>query len=236
MSKQLVILLGPPGSGKGTLAQSCVRELSWKKLSVGNLCRMHVNSCTAIGKEIDCAIKAGKLVDDELINRMVCQWLIEQVGQKTVLIDGFPRTVTQATLFYKALKQGFLGNNVVIRIVKLFVSDDCAISRLAARIICGRSDCQAVYKVKQHNDAQEGSMSCQACGATLVRRCDDSADTVHDRLATYRYHERALDQYFVQEGVDICELDAEQNVQTVFEHFVETAGVEQDYARAAIRR
>ena len=92
--ERIVLFVGPPGSGKGTLSQKCVQELGWKQISTGDLCRAHIANETEIGKKIDFAIKSGKLVDDGLISQMVFEWFSEQKnGPHTVILDGYPRTV-----------------------------------------------------------------------------------------------------------------------------------------------
>jgi len=150
--KEIVLFLGPPGAGKGTLSHLCVKRLGWVQLSTGNLCREHIAQSTEIGKKIDFALKSGKLVEDSLIVDMVDQWLnglTETVtGGQTVIFDGFPRTVPQAEALQELIaKRG----DISLRLVRLTMSDNDLVTRLLARAICKNNKCQAVYSVHEHS-------------------------------------------------------------------------------------
>ncbi len=94
--RSIVIFIGPPGAGKGSLSQLCVKELGWAQLSTGNLCRYHITEQTELGKQIDLAIKSGKLISDGVIVDMVDKALPETFKQSPIVIlDGFPRTVAK---------------------------------------------------------------------------------------------------------------------------------------------
>src|SRR5438105_2140053 len=98
----IFIFLGPPGSGKGSVSRLCIKDLGWVQLSTGNLCRKHIAKQTEIGKEIDFAIKSGKLVSDDLITNMVLEWFQKDFDDShTVILDGYPRTIMQAQAFTK---------------------------------------------------------------------------------------------------------------------------------------
>ena len=104
--KNLIVFMGPPGAGKGSLSQLCVDEFGWVQLSTGFLCRKHIAAQTTIGRQIDFFIKSGKLVDDSLIVDMVEEWLAEQIDQQRgVILDGFPRSVVQAQALDEILKK-----------------------------------------------------------------------------------------------------------------------------------
>ena len=97
---RVILFIGPPGSGKGTLSQKCVQKLGWQQISTGDLCRRHIAKQTEIGKSIDFAIKSGKLVSDGLISQMVFDWFRqENIESDVVILDGYPRTVNQAKDF-----------------------------------------------------------------------------------------------------------------------------------------
>lgn len=220
MQKEIFIFLGPPGSGKGTLAQLCVEKLSWVQLSTGNLCRSHIAGQTEIGKEIDFAIKSGKLVSDELITRIVEKWFYSQVENHfPVIFDGYPRTLVQAQAFFDFLKNEFPA--VQVHVVRFMVLDDVLIKRLANRYVCKNKSCQAVYSLasKDSDLAPKNDMICDRCGETLVRRSDDEERTIKERLVIYHKHESALVEFFKRAGKDIVEINAAKSLKQVFEDF-----------------
>ena len=104
--RDIIVFIGPPGSGKGTLSGLCVKELGWVQISTGNLCRKHIADKTKIGQEIDFAIKSGKLVSDNLITDMIIDWF-KHVGDqvRTVVLDSYPRTVAQAQALTSFLRR-----------------------------------------------------------------------------------------------------------------------------------
>ena len=103
-NQQLVIFIGPPGAGKGSISQLCVQAFGWKQLSTGYLCRKHINEQTEIGKEIDFSIKSGKLVSDRLIVTLVEQWLADPSQHESpIILDGFPRNIAQAEALHEII-------------------------------------------------------------------------------------------------------------------------------------
>ena len=102
----IVIFLGPPGSGKGSLSNLAIKNMGFNQISTGNLCRHHIANATDIGKQIDVIIKAGKLISDELITNMVFDWLGQQVDKfSPIILDGYPRTVNQAIALEAFVKE-----------------------------------------------------------------------------------------------------------------------------------
>lgn len=224
MSRNVIILMGPPGSGKGTLSQLCVQRLGWKQLSTGGLCRKHVSEGTPIGKAIDTIIRAGTLIPDELVNQMVCDWIAHRMkNDETLLLDGFPRTVTQAQMFMER-KQVQAIDLGTIRAIKLLVSDVCAQERLTGRIICGHNDCQAIYSL--YKEVCDIPHICKACGSSLTKRTDDQDNSIRERLVVYRQHEGALDNYFRTTNVPFWQVNGEQEPEAVFESFIKVIGDE----------
>ena len=101
-TKKIIVFLGAPGSGKGALSRLCIESFGWKQLSTGNLCRKHVSEGTALGQQIDFALKSGTLVSDDVIIAMGREWIEQEIeGAEGLILDGFPRTVVQATGFLK---------------------------------------------------------------------------------------------------------------------------------------
>lgn len=221
MSRQgnVYIFLGPPGSGKGSLSNICVTDLGWLQLSTGNLCREHIAKQTEIGKQIDFAIKSGRLVTDNLIVEMVDKWLEECFATKeNVILDGFPRTVPQARALEALLCNRF--NFVRTSNVKLLIEDDEVVARLMGRYICSNDKCQAVFSLIDGSGLKpKRHMFCDACSAALVRRSDDTEESIRERLKAYHQHEDKLLDFYKDQGQEIIELDAHRPLNMVFEEF-----------------
>lgn len=147
------IFFGPPGSGKGTLARMCQEKLGWVQLSTGDLFRKHISEGTELGKQIDFAIKSGTLVDDKIVTKMVEQWIEEHVATaRAFIFDGFPRTLVQAELFFKLMKEKFA--QLKMQLVEFEISDQTVIDRLSSRRVCQKSSCQAIYSIKKDSSRQ----------------------------------------------------------------------------------
>ena len=212
------MFIGAPGSGKGTLSALCVRELGWERLSTGELCRKHIAEKTSIGTEIDFAIKSGKLVSDILIASMVEQWFVEhKKSNKPVILDGYPRTVSQA----KALDSLFeeLFPNIQLKVVHFLISQDALRERLDGRLICLNTDCQTVYSLKSSELKPRNDMICDLCHGKLGVRKDDQAASVSERLRIYSEHEQVLLHYYCNQGNTPIELRAERDPLGIFEDF-----------------
>lgn len=218
-STDLIILFGPPGAGKGSLSDMCVNKLGWTQLSTGNLCRKHIAEQTEIGKQIDFAIKSGKLVSDSLVMNMVGDWLNMQIGNvPAVILDGFPRTIAQA----KALDGLLQSKNhpMKLNVIRLCIPDERVIDRLGTRYICSNSECQAIYSLgAQSNLVPRKSMTCDKCGHSLMRRKDDEENAIRERLQIYNKHEQDLLNFYRNSHYRLVELNVEKTLPAVFEDF-----------------
>lgn len=222
-SKNIYLFMGAPGSGKGSLAHQCVQGLGWKQLSTGNLCRMHVNGQTKIGKQIDFAIKSGKLISDELITTIVVEWLKQVSRDSTaVILDGYPRTLVQAKSLDDVLKNQL--KDWKLQIIKLTVADDIIVDRLSRRVVCQNQECQAVYSLNENSDPAEQLMSCNICENILVRRNDDEPKAIRERLIIYHKHEDSLLEFYRKRGQVIRELNVEKPLPDVFRDFKHLIG------------
>ena len=220
--RDIVIFLGPPGSGKGSLSQLCVKRLNWKQLSTGNLCRSHIAQGTTIGKEIDFAIKTGKLISDYFIIGMVEDWLESTEPVCTVIFDGFPRTVPQAQALHDLIEAR---DDLTLSLVLLAIPDQELVYRLLARSICQNEECQQVYSL--HDSSLQGpkkELTCDECESPLIRRSDDEAVAIAERLKVYREHEKGLLSFYQEKGHAINKVEGVLPLEEVYKRFLHTAG------------
>ncbi|MFH1643993.1 MAG: nucleoside monophosphate kinase [bacterium] len=217
LGKTIISFFGPPGSGKGTLAERLVKEQDYKMLSTGNLCRQHIAQKTEFGQMLNDFIKKGDLVPDELITDMVKDWLKLQVGQnKPIILDGYPRTKRQAELFYNVLKNEF--PEYLYRVILINLPEETIVKRLAGRLVCENKKCQAVYNVSMltEKDIEE----CEKCGGKLIRRDDDKEEVVRARLKNYVDYSTEILNYYESVGQRIECLNIDNlTIDEVFEKF-----------------
>jgi adenylate kinase len=218
--KDIYIFVGPPGSGKGTLSEWCVKSFGWKQLSTGNLCRQHIADETVIGRQIDFAMKSGKLIPDTIVTDMVLDWLMYKIQKASaVILDGFPRTVPQAELLCSALQRsGYEGQ---VCVIEFEIDDDIVIQRLAARYMCANQNCQAVYSLMSGSlcGPSNDSMLCDRCGFKLMRRNDDVEFFVKERLETYHHHKDSIMDFYRRSKVPVKKINAQVPLGLLFSQF-----------------
>jgi adenylate kinase len=195
------------------------------QLSTGNLCRQHIAAQTEIGREIAFAIKSGKLIPDSLITDMVQTWLVEQLGKvSSIILDGFPRAVAQASAFDVLLKEKF--PDVRLHIVRFLVPDEEIVARLTTRLVCANSACQAVYSAIVGSPLQpKKEMVCDICLSPLGRRDDDVLVAVKERLAIYHKHTQELLNFYAQRNQKVVDLGASKDLPDVFYEFKQLMNV-----------
>ena len=182
----IVILLGAPGSGKGTVAGKLAADnANLKHVSSGDLLRGAVAKGTEAGKQAKEAMEAGKLVADELIATMIKDVVAETTGDVTMLLDGFPRNLAQAKILDE------MGAPVKSAVL-IDVPDEIIQDRIAGRRTCPK--CKAGYHVKNLPPKVEGI--CDVCGEKLTIRKDDNPDTVKDRLVVYHQQTEPLIEFY----------------------------------------
>lgn len=184
-----IVLLGPPGSGKGTQAKNIAAKHNLIHLSTGDAFRDAISSNSELGKEIKAFVEGGKLVPDELVSKVV----FEKIGslKSGFLLDGYPRTVDQA----KALAKFADSRKMSIDVVLLFdVAFPELIKRLSARRQCPK--CKEVYNLVQKPPKKENT--CDACGSALIHRPDDQADVISKRLEIYSLQTEPVLAYYQQ--------------------------------------
>ena len=205
----IVILLGAPGSGKGTVAGKLASEkANLKHVSSGDLLRGAVAKGTEAGKQAKEAMEAGKLVADELIATMIKDVVAETTGDVTMLLDGFPRNLAQAKILDE------MGAPVKSAVL-IDVPDEIIQDRIAGRRTCPK--CKAGYHVKNLPPKVEGI--CDVCGEKLTIRKDDNPDTVKDRLVVYHQQTEPLIAFYKEKGL-LKTVDGMTGVDNVAAYFL----------------
>jgi adenylate kinase len=189
-----VVLVGPPGAGKGTQAQFIASNLSIPKISTGDIFRANVSGGTELGKLAKEYMDRGDLVPDEVTVAMVRDRLGEPDAQEGFLLDGFPRNVPQAVILNKMLAEFGTALDVVLELV---VDDEEVVRRLAGRRTC--RSCGKVWHVVFDPSSKEGV--CDACGGELFQRDDDREDTIRHRLEVYQEQTSPLISFYADEGI-----------------------------------
>jgi adenylate kinase len=176
------VLLGPPGAGKGTQAERLSRTRGLPKISTGDILREAVQADTDVGRAAKATMEAGNLVGDDIMIKIVKDRLDREDARCGFVLDGFPRTVIQAT----ALDRMVAGRGPLV-VLDMVVPEDVLVRRLATRRICSR--CGA-------NAAPEWTTKCGKCGGPLVTRVDDGIDIVRERLKVYLRQTKPLVEYY----------------------------------------
>ena len=173
-----VVLVGPPGAGKGTQAQFIASNLSIPKISTGDIFRANVSGGTDLGKLAKEYMDRGDLVPDEVTVAMVRDRLAEDDAQEGFLLDGFPRNVPQAQILNKMLAEFGTGLDIVLELV---VDEDEVMRRITGRRQC--RGCGKIWHVEFDATKQEGV--CDRCGGQLYQRDDDKSEVIEERLRVY---------------------------------------------------
>ena len=197
-----LVLLGPPGAGKGTQGQALAKIYGVPHIATGDIVRDHIARHTEFGRKVEAAIAAGNFASDQDILYWVSVRLAEADAQAGYILDGFPRDVAQAEAF----------DQLPDTVIDLEIAEDALIERLAGRLIC--PVCDTVYNMQQHPPRRPGI--CDHEGAALVRRPDDQPDAVHHRLQVYRDLTAPLQAYYEQRGL-LRRIDASGTSEAVTE-------------------
>lgn len=188
-----MILIGPPGAGKGTQAAWMVERLGVPQISTGDMLRAARRAGTDLGRKASEYMDAGKLVPDDVVIGIVAERLGEADCAKGFLLDGFPRTLAQATALGGALERA---GRAIRHVVAIEVPDDEIVRRLAGRRTCGA--CGRIWHLAF--DPPPSSAKC-ACGGDLVHRDDDREETIRNRLAVYHDQTSPLLSFYEPRGV-----------------------------------
>jgi adenylate kinase len=189
-----IILLGPPGAGKGTIAKALMQHDGSVQISTGDILRAAVAAGTELGKQAEAVMKAGDLVTDELIMGIMEERLQEEDCQQGYLLDGFPRTIPQAEALKALLAK--LGETLNCAL-ELDIPREVIIDRLTTRRTC--TNCGEIYNVKSKPPRVEGV--CDVCGSEIVQRDDETEEAIENRLQVYKEQTAPLVDFYRGEGL-----------------------------------
>ena len=203
-----IILLGPPGAGKGTQAKSISNRYSIPHISTGDIFRKNISENTPLGIEAKSYMDNGQLVPDEVTINMVKDRLQDDDCKNGYLLDGFPRTVSQAEALQKFIedRDEKLDSALLINVPR-----DLILERMTGRRVC--PSCGASYHVK-FNPANDGK--CELCGSEVIQRKDDTVETVEERLDVYEKQTQPLIDYYREKNL-LSQVDGTKAINEVFE-------------------
>jgi len=202
-----IVLFGAPGAGKGTQSSLLVERMGMVQISTGDLFRAAIKNKTALGQQAQSYMDKGELVPDSIVIGMVDE-VLANLGQKSFILDGFPRTSAQADALGKILRQRGLE---IGKAVFLEVPREELLGRLTGRRVC--KSCGAVYHVSSKPTKVAGV--CDNCGGEVIQRNDDKEDVIATRLKTYEENTLPLRTYF-KESNKYVEVNGSQDTETVF--------------------
>ncbi|HLD50046.1 MAG TPA: adenylate kinase [bacterium] len=200
-----LILLGPPGAGKGTHAHILSEKYKAPHLATGEILRQHIREKTELGKRAKNIIESGSLVPDELVNEMMFDVVRRSGISKGFILDGYPRTIGQADALDIFLKKE---KTQIDAALNFATSESVIIDRLSGRRVC--SQCGANYHLRNIRPKKDGI--CDACGEKLIQRKDDEPATIQRRLEMYEKETRPLIDYYAKKGL-LCEVPGDYEIQ-----------------------
>lgn len=190
-----IVLVGPPGAGKGTQAALLAEHLSIPHISTGNLFRANISEGTELGRKVESILREGGLVPDELTIAMAAERMAQPDAQAGFLLDGFPRNIGQAKALDASLAEA---GQKLDAVLDLEAPEDEVVKRIAGRRMCRRNSAH-VFHVEYNPPREEGV--CDVCGGELYQRDDDRAETVRRRLAVYHEETEPIIDYYREQGL-----------------------------------
>ena len=213
-----IILLGPPGAGKGTLSSKILNDKDAVQIATGDIFRYNISNETELGMKAKSFMDKGDLVPDELTIDLVWDAYdkLEKKEGQIVLFDGFPRNMLQA----KALDEGMKERNAEIyKVIYFDVDEEILIERITGRRVC--PDCGETFHIQNHKPQKDGI--CDRCGAKLIQRNDDNEETVKNRIEVYNSHTKPLMDYYEKAG-KLITIDGANSPEEVFNEFNDKLG------------
>ncbi|NOR12133.1 MAG: adenylate kinase [Candidatus Aminicenantes bacterium] len=200
-----IILLGAPGSGKGTQGDLVTKKYSFPRISTGDLLREAVALGTPLGKEAKAIMERGDLVADDLVVKMVEERITKPDCAEGYILDGFPRTINQAR------KLENIDKNHQEVVIEIYLPDQVVIDRLSARKIC--SNCGTIYNLLGHT--LEAENICNVCSGKLIRRDDDKLEVIQARLKVYHEQTEPLVDYY-KAKTNYFQINGEGTIEEIF--------------------
>lgn len=191
-----IVMLGAPGSGKGTAAKMLAKRTGLPHISTGDMFREQIKKETELGKLANSYISKGELVPDEVTINIVRDRLSWEDAKNGVILDGFPRNIEQAKVLDEILAEQ--GKEITV-VPELVIPDQIIIERILNRATCSNKECGAIYNTKFKPSKVEGI--CDVCGSSLVTRTDDNEETIKNRLEVYRQNSKDLIEFYKNKGV-----------------------------------
>ena len=211
-----LILLGPPGAGKGTQAARIIEKFDVPHISTGDIFRENIKEGTPLGQKAQEYMNKGELVPDSLVIEIATDRLTKDDCKDGFLLDGFPRTVEQAEALDKFLAEA---GKKVDHVLDIDVAPEILMERLTGRRVC--KSCGATYHVTNIPPKVEGV--CDSCGGQLYQRDDDTAETVGNRIDVYNSQTKPLIEYYEKAG-NISHLDGSARLEDLFAEIVKILG------------
>lgn len=208
-----LILLGPPGAGKGTQAKVIAAQYKLPHISTGDMFRETAASGSELGKTLQSYMTAGKLVPDEVVIAVVKTRLSKADCAQGFLLDGFPRTVPQAKELDRILSEN---SRKIDSVFYIYLQEEEIVRRLSSRRVC--SACGGSYNTISQPAKIEGT--CDLCGGAVVQRADDNEGTIRNRLKAYNEQTSPLIEYYKKAGV-LCSIEGSKTVDEVFKNIRE---------------
>ena len=191
----IIIMLGAPGTGKGTVASILSEKLNIPQVSTGDIFRKNIAEQTELGKLADSYISKGNLVPDDVTIKIVEDRLKQDDVKEGIILDGFPRTIKQAEELDKILEKE---NKKVDMVINLTTPKEEIIERIVNRRVCSNQECKNVYNIVLNPPKVEGI--CDKCGSKLLQRKDDNVETVESRIDTYLKNTSPLVEYYTKQN------------------------------------